>query len=589
MKKILFLLLFSVTAWSQNKAVTDSITYYQEKEDVIKALTYAKKKADNYLGQKNYNMYCETVIRKVGFYLKLNDYERSSQELFQAYKLIEKEPSLLYEKAALLRKIGGVYLNSGNVPKSIYYYKKGCEIAKKTKNDTLVANFYNSLAACSFTESNLKTLFYYLKKSEPIFKVQGTNLQKSKLYTNYFAYYNTIGEFEKSKKYLDSSFVYAKLAKDKLQIQKLYNNYGVYYTKVEKNQKKAEATYLENLRSFGNDTLNENVANCYLNLSYIYEQMKDYKTANVYLSKYLDNSILLSNIAINRQINGIESLYKINKAEEEFKVEKQKLKEAQQKRQLIFLIIIIILILLIVIIAIFYQNSKLKQKNKLNEIENGLKENLLNATIDGRESERKNVATVLHDNISALLSSAGLQLMAFSATQPVKSEEISKARGIIKEAHDKVRDLSHQLVPTLLAKFGLIYALQDLCEKNSNSLITIKFSSTIKSKNHFEGDYEMKLYFIVSEILNNVLKHSKATSAEIIVNESDNILSIIVIDNGQGFTISKNKSNEGFGLTQIRARINALKGKFIIESKPNEGTTVTIQVPIIEKPSTAVA
>ena len=62
--------------------------------------------------------------------------------------------------------------------------------------------------------------------------------------------------------------------------------------------------------------------------------------------------------------------------------------------------------------------------------------------------------------------------MAYSAAQPEKAEEIVKARAIIKDAHDKVRDLSHQLVPTLLAKFGLIYALEDLCEKNSEYGLT---------------------------------------------------------------------------------------------------------------------
>ena len=67
------------------------------------------------------------------------------------------------------------------------------------------------------------------------------------------------------------------------------------------------------------------------------------------------------------------------------------------------------------------------------------------------------------------------------------------------------------------------------------------------------------------------------------------MLIVTVTDNGQGFEIAKDKSNEGFGLTQIRARINNLKAKLFITSAKGKGTTVEIQVPIIEKPSTSIA
>jgi signal transduction histidine kinase len=352
--------------------------------------------------------------------------------------------------------------------------------------------------------------------------------------------------------------------------------------KTTKKQKKSNQIYKT-------DTLNMYVSDNYLNLSYIYEQLNDYKSANFYLNKYRVNTETIYNNTQNQQIQDVETRYKLQKADDEFQSEKSKIKEIQKKRQLYYFIVIISLVMLIILIAIFYQNNKLKQKNKLNEIESNLKEDLINATIDGQEIERKNVAAVLHDNVSALLTSAGLQLMAFSAKQPTKPEEIVKAKAIIKDAHDKVRDLSHQLVPTLLFKFGLIYALQDLCEKNSNTINTIDFSSTINNKTRFDEDYEMKIYFIVSEMINNVLKHSNASQSNVTIHTKNHVLTIAVSDNGMGFGIKKDKSNEGFGLTQIRARINNLTGKLSITSKKGEGTTIEIKVPIIEKSSSPTA
>jgi two-component system NarL family sensor kinase len=108
-----------------------------------------------------------------------------------------------------------------------------------------------------------------------------------------------------------------------------------------------------------------------------------------------------------------------------------------------------------------------------------------------------------------------LHLNVFTTQNQYKSEEIQKTKAILAEAHDLLRDMSHDLVPTLLVRFGLIYALEDLCERNSNSSITFEFSSTIATEKRYVEKFEMKLYFIVSELFNNIIKHSEAQKAEI--------------------------------------------------------------------------
>lgn len=75
--------------------------------------------------------------------------------------------------------------------------------------------------------------------------------------------------------------------------------------------------------------------------------------------------------------------------------------------------------------------------------------------------------------------------------------------------------MSHDLVPSLLVRFGLIYALEDLCEKNSNSAIVFKFSSSIPTNKRYTEKFEMKLYFIVTELFNNIIKHSDAKESNL--------------------------------------------------------------------------
>jgi signal transduction histidine kinase len=257
--------------------------------------------------------------------------------------------------------------------------------------------------------------------------------------------------------------------------------------------------------------------------------------------------------------------------------------EQQSRNKKIVILVITLSLLVFLIFYAFSQNEKLKQYNRLKEIQSKVQQNIINATIDGQESERKKIAAFLHDNISALLSSAGMHLNVFSTINKDQSAEIIKTKFILEETHDKIRDLSHELMPSLLVRFGLILALDDLCEKNSNSTLTFKFKSSLDPSLRFEETLETKLYFIISELLNNIIKHSKARNSEVTIDKSksDNRLIVSVIDDGKGFDNLKKNSIDGYGINRIKARINNMKGEFVITSKKNQGTTIKLVVPIV--------
>ncbi|CAA9196193.1 hypothetical protein FLACOL7796_01032 [Flavobacterium collinsii] len=241
---------------------------------------------------------------------------------------------------------------------------------------------------------------------------------------------------------------------------------------------------------------------------------------------------------------------------------------------------IVLVILLFFLFYFFYENNKLRRKIKRKDIKQKILLNVINAGIDSQEVERKKIASFLHDNINSLLSSVGLHIKTFTTQNEVKSDEIQKAKDILQEAHDLLRDMSHDLVPTLLVRFGLIYALEDLCERNSNSHINFEFSSAIPTEKRYIEKFEMKVYFIVTELFNNIVKHSDAQKAKISLSEKNNQFVIIIHDNGRGFETEKLNNVEGFGLNRIRARIKKYKGNISITSKTNEGTTIKIQIPL---------
>ena len=292
---------------------------------------------------------------------------------------------------------------------------------------------------------------------------------------------------------------------------------------------------------------------------------------------FLFLSFAIENISIAQQ----KDTLKVPQTEINGKWPNHHLSTSEQLRNKKIVSLSIILTVIIFLLFYFlYQNNKLKQKIKRKNTKQKILLNIINSSIDSQEVERKKIASFLHDNINSLLSSAGLHLNTFTAQHDINSSEIQKAKTILSEAHELLRDMSHDLVPSLLVRFGLIYALEDLCEKNSNSAISFEFSNSIPITRRYVEKFEMKIYFIVSELFSNITKHSNAQKAVLSLTEKQDQLIFSIYDDGIGFKTHKLKDAEGFGLNRIRARIKKYKGTLSIISKENQGTRIKIQIPL---------
>lgn len=482
----------------------------------------------------------------------------------------------------------GANVDELNYPeKALYYYNKSLFYADKTNNDDLKNKLNNNLGNIyCFDKKQFERGFNHFKKSIAL----STKIKDSTQI--YFTTINLIWAcfdnklFKKGLPYLNFANKFHNKFGNSSNIVSLNMLNGIYNSHINKNNE--ANTYFANALKFGLKGDDKS------DLSFVYQEYSKFlmkigkpKKAYEYLELYskINDELINEEILIKTNIAHLnleleESKRQIKRVENSYKQKQQQLKENAAKNQRLFLIIIALLTIFGILLYFFFQNAKLKQKNKLNKIRSKLQINVINATFDGKEMERKKIASFLHDNISSKLSSAGLHLFAFGAINKIDSEEIKKTREILKEVHDEIRNLSHELSPSLLAKFGLYHAIQDLCEKNSNALIEFEYSIAVDLKQRYNEDFETKLYHIISELFNNILKHSSASKAVIAIEEKNKELIIIIEDNGKGFKTTKSISNEGFGLTQIRARISSMNGKISITSIVDTGTLVIIKVPI---------
>ncbi|MFV8364254.1 ATP-binding protein [Flavobacterium sp. ZT3P35] len=518
--------------------------------------------------------------------MKVGDYEKSLIKsrlaLQQAIEL--KDDNLI---AGTYNTIAANFDQLAECDKAYFYYLKALTYCNKTNNNVLKNWINNNLGNiyCFDKKQYEKGIYHYKKSLEYSTKIHDSvQIVFTKLNITW-AYFD-IGRYDEGYPYLQYVNKYHEKYGDKSTIVALNMLNGMYHN--HKNNIQKASFFFQNAIKLGKEgDEKSDLSYSYYEYSKFLQKNKVYEDAyqNLALFNELTTALNIEEKLNKAKVAGInleidEYKREIDKIGNEYKTKESLLLREQSKNKKILILLIVILFFFFFLFYIFSENLKLKQKNKIKNIQNQLQQHTINASINGQELERKKIASFLHDNISALLSSAGLHLNAFTSTHKTDADEITKTKSILKEAHDQIRDLSHELMPTLLSRFGLFYALQDLCEKNSNSVLQFKCTMVVPATTRYNENFEMKMYFITMELINNILKHSGATQGCLTIQENNKILQITIEDNGKGFDTSTFYILEGFGINQIKARIKALKGTFKINSQINLGTTVVLNVPI---------
>jgi len=199
------------------------------------------------------------------------------------------------------------------------------------------------------------------------------------------------------------------------------------------------------------------------------------------------------------------------------------------------------------------------------------------------EEERSRIATNLHDSLGQTLMVIKHRVLSAPVT------EVPKIRGLMDEistvtsqAIDEVRRISHGLGPHQLDHLGLTRAIRALIDRASENS-SIVFASRVENTDGlFEKETEIHLYRIVQEAVTNILKHSSATEATVVMKKQPATVSISIRDNGRGFDPAKPSTQAhdfGYGLSGIAERVRILKGTLVIESQPGAGTSLTAEIP----------
>ncbi len=327
-------------------------------------------------------------------------------------------------------------------------------------------------------------------------------------------------------------------------------------------------------------------------LSDLYKSRKDNGAFASSLAEYFEIKDSLTNINRYRAVMEIETRMRLLDKEQQIKQldqENKIKKEELQKERIFYGMLIGIALLAICLLAVILRNRTLRnrqqeivQKNNIEQMEKMHRLEVMQGAIDAEENERHKIADQLHDETAGMLALASLNISSVLEKDQWNEQavvKLAKAHQVVTLVSTSIRDISHRLTPLIIEKYGFKKAIEDLgysvsiSEKLNLQTVIIGFENS--------GKYSIgklnNIYRIVQELVHNVIKHSEASEAMLELVEHENVISVLVEDNGIG--IGEYALSKGKGLKAIQSKIAYLKGQIEITKKNNGGTLVVIEIP----------
>ncbi len=528
--------------------------------------------------QNDKEMTIEALLRREIKYRRSHDYANSLKITLEALKLCDALDGKCRKSWMIQQNLGQSFLRSPDYPKAEKYFKSALEqLEKSGENDDRPLQLKYILGLYSM----LNNLYQQWGKDELVSEMFDKQLAVAQELNNKHSlagtyeemgdYYTKIGRAGKALPLLSKAFSLFEEINHMRGIASVTNSLGEAFLEL-KDYKKAES-YAEKALELANQ---HNYASlkpfAYQTLTVAYEKLGNELGS---LRAYRQAAILRDSLGLGRRLVALADMQRV------YELDGARLEQqiALQNRTRNFLLIGVILLSAFGIALILYSRT-LRQKNhelarKKREIEE--------AFLKGQTTERKRVASELHDNLGGLLSAAKLSLQILDPSQLDRHEReiYDNVVEMMIDACRQVRTLSHNMLPEDLEREGLLSVLDRLIYK-LNSASTTRFSLQVNGdfSVRLNPETEFNLYLISFELCNNVLKHAQATKTFVTLQRSGGRIILTVTDNGKG--LPNRNDTEGMGFQNIRQRTIDIRGTLSVESQPNGGTVISINIPYEE-------
>lgn len=545
--------------------------------------------------------------------------------LDKAYRLIEKnnDKEAIIQKATIIHTYANIYHQKQEYDSALTKYLEAIALFTQVKEENKIFfSFYNISGIYNLMEDTAKAMFY-AKETERMAKTStDSNYRMRSLIAMTEAY--------AGKKEYDSVFTYSQRGIDLstamnnvFGVGKFYTLLGTYYVQKTQQYDTAISCFKEALRLYNSIYIWYDIALVKQLLGNAYLKKGDYTNAVLYLKEAdeialqmkLDQVRLLTlndlviaeekkgnisasflylkqYITVKDSVQARNNRKLVNELETKYQTQKKELmlsaleKDVRQKRLWIYVFAGTAISLLVISVLSYrtYQQKQKIQQQQIDRLEHEKQLLATEAVLKGQEEERTRLAKDLHDGLGGMLSGIRHSFTNIKENLVLTEENASayeRSMTMLDSSIKELRTVAHNLMPESLVRFGLDTALRDFCESITGSgKLKVSYHSFGTEQLHLEKTTEITLYRIIQELLNNSMKHAQATEAIVQLQKEDQLLTVTVEDNGKGFETNLLETSKGIGWSNIKNRVEYLKGTVTIASEPGKGTGVTIELPV---------
>jgi two-component system, NarL family, sensor kinase len=509
------------------------------------------------------------------------DLEESLKSFFESAK-IAAEHHLTFDESKTYSEIANTYTSNKQFVNALHYKKKAIESIRVQGNqEQLAINLLNT-GYSYYNLNHLDSALLLYNEAEPIF--DKINLAIGKAYTigNRALVYWKQGDYQTAEQDLLKAIEMLKPLGDQFGMADYHNQLGNIY--LEQGDLEKTIWHTEKSMSMAKDLgLKEQIRDASLLLSELYTGQRQYQKALEYQTQYLAYKDSIENTEQTKKMADMRTEFEVNLREKEIN-----LLEKQQVLQWTYIAIAVGLLILAVVLLLYFRQrfkttrlladvERKQQNDKIKNLLGTQETKALHAMVKGRDNERRRLAQELHNHFGSLLATVKVNMNGLDDVSSPKQQTIM---GLVDQACDDIRNMSHSLNMGISENFGLVPALRELTThlKQSGEL-EVEFSASM-GECQIDSENEIIIYRIVQELVSNVLKHAKATKLSILLTsfEEENLINIMVQDNGKGF--DTNQISKGMGLNSMREMVDSCQGEIKFDSNSSSGTTVNIDFPI---------
>lgn len=382
------------------------------------------------------------------------------------------------------------------------------------------------------------------------------------------------------------SLFYAKKADNKEYEFYAVINMGVYYLEIEQYEL-TEKYYLEAFEMAAKYNFKTGRQIIYRNLSNLYKATQDFEKAYEYHVKFKNISDSITNEEKIYAREKYKAEYELMRYKDQNRIKELEKKKIRFERNLSYGIgaaMVFMLLVFVFFLRMRARKNRIIAAQKIQKLEDEKKLMAAQSVLVGQEKERERIARELHDGIGVLLSTASIHFSSVEAKADKKtSEMLKKANKLLKEAGHEVRQISHNMMPGVLSKFGLKEAIEDLFEEVDDAgEIEVDLDVVCRDDERLPENMEIMIYRIVQEMINNTLKYAKASNIFFHISRCEQEITMEYKDNGIGFNEAELPHGKNLGISGIRSRVEYLGGEIELHAKTGKGTRYLITIPLSE-------